>query len=251
MPERAQPDGTVLLVRVEPAACSFGEPLLELALERPGVEMDAEALERRLDLRQHRGHGVAVQLGQRVHVLTLVAVLRRLLAAADGVHGCPELLHLRAGVVVVVLALDLVPGQLEQSRDGVADRAVPGRGDGDRAGRVRRDHLDLDALPRLRPGGSEARPRAEDLAQRLAVPLARQPQVDEARPGHLPRARPPAARPPARPAPPRSPAAGACAHRPAAARRWSRTRRGPGRTGARARRRCPRALPVPVPGVRD
>src|SRR5256885_2367794 len=81
-------------------------PPLELALERPRVEPDPEALQRALDLLQHHGHGIALQAGELVDVRAPVAVLRRLLAAPSRLHRRPEALHLRASVVVVVLALD-------------------------------------------------------------------------------------------------------------------------------------------------
>src|SRR5205823_489210 len=126
------------------------QPQLELALERPRVEVDPEALERSLDLLQHRRNGIARRAGQLLDVGPAVAVLRRLLAAPPRLDGGPEPLHLSPRVVVVVLALDLVGRELEQARDRVAVRAVPRRRDGERAGRVRRDHLDLDALPSLR-----------------------------------------------------------------------------------------------------
>ena len=58
--------------------------------------------------------------------VAVIAVLRRLLPAPHRLDRRAESLHLRAGVVVVVLALDLVAGELEQPRDGVAVRPVPG-----------------------------------------------------------------------------------------------------------------------------
>ena len=111
--------------------------------------MDTEALEGRLDLLEHprqRVPRLARELGD---VLAAVAVLGRLLAAANRLDGFPKAPHLRAGVVVVVLALDPMPGELEQARDRVAVRSVPGRRDGDRASGVRGDELDLDLLGRV------------------------------------------------------------------------------------------------------
>ena len=123
---RAGPDGAVLLVGVEPRQ-ELGQPLLELALLRPAVEMDPEALERLLDLRQHQRHGVAAQRREVGDVGALVAVLGRLLATPARLDRGAEELHLAAGVVVVVLALDVVAGELEQPRDRVAVGAVAGR----------------------------------------------------------------------------------------------------------------------------
>ena len=82
---------------------------LDDALPLEGVEVDAEPLERRLDLPEHPRDGVALLAGELGDVLAPVAVLRRLLAAPDGVDGGAEEVHLRAGVVVVVLALDVWP----------------------------------------------------------------------------------------------------------------------------------------------
>ena len=103
--------------------------------------------------------------GELGDVLAVVAVLGRLLAAPHRLDRRAEAVHLRARVVVVVLALDLVPRELEQARDRVAVGAVPCRRDGDRAGRVRRHHLDLDALLRRRP----SRRRTPSPASRIAA----------------------------------------------------------------------------------
>ena len=122
--------------------------------------MDAEALERLLDLLEHRRHGVARKLRQLADVVALVAVLGRLLPAPDRLDRLAELVHLRARVVVVVLALDLVAAELEEAGERVADRAVPRRGDDDRPGRVRRDHLDLHPLAPLGEAAAERPARA-------------------------------------------------------------------------------------------
>jgi hypothetical protein len=144
----ARPDGAVLLVGVQSREV-FGQALLELALQHPRIEVDAEALEARLDLFQHPGNRIVVARGELGDVVAPVAVLGRLLAAPDSLDRGVEALQLRAGVVVVVLARDLVARELELARDRVADRAVPARGDGDRPGRVGRDHLDLQRLRAL------------------------------------------------------------------------------------------------------
>ncbi len=147
--------------------------------------MDAKALERGLDLLPHARHGVAVVLGQLGDVVPEVAALRRLLAAATRLDGLAELVHLGAGVVVVVLARHVVPRVLEEPRHRIAVRPVPCRGDRDRPGRVRRDHLDLHPLGLVRETRSVAIARVEDLAQRFPVPGRREPEVDEARAGDL------------------------------------------------------------------
>jgi hypothetical protein len=132
--------------------------------------VDPEALQRRLDLLQHLRHRVAVEGGEVANVIPLVAVLRGLLPVPNGRDRGAETLHLRAGVVVVVLALDLVPRELEQPRDRVADGAVASRRDRNRPGRVGRDHLDLHLLALLRRAGAIVRACGQDLAERLAEP---------------------------------------------------------------------------------
>ncbi len=125
------------------------QPPFELALGRPRVEVDAEPLERPLDPSHHRRDRVTRLGGDLRDVGAVVAVLGWLLARANRVDRGAEPVHLGARVVVVVLALDVVAGELEEPRDAVAERAVPGRCDGDRARRVRGDHLDLDLLDRI------------------------------------------------------------------------------------------------------
>src|SRR5215831_9642834 len=97
---RAGPDRSVLLVRVETRQELVQVPL-ELALLRPAVEVDPEAVERLLDLLQHSGDRVSRARRELVDVGTPIAVLGWLLPAPPRLHGGPELLHLRAGVVVV------------------------------------------------------------------------------------------------------------------------------------------------------
>ena len=59
------------------------------------------------------GTGSPSSRGQLLDVLAAVAVLGRRLAASQRFDRGAEELHLTAGVVVVVLALDLVPGEGE------------------------------------------------------------------------------------------------------------------------------------------
>ena len=178
------PDRAVLLVRVN-LGQQLGHALLQLALERPGAEVDPEALERCLVLRQDGGYRIALDLRQLLDVRAAVAVLRSLPAFAHRLDGGPEELHLPARVVVVVLALDVVPGELEQPGDGVAVGAVAGGGDDDRARRVRGDHLDLDVLAPFGLAAAVAASGPEDLRERLAVPVPAEPEVDEPRAGDL------------------------------------------------------------------
>ena len=108
--------------------------------------MDAETLHRLLDRREHLRDRIAFLSCKLDDVLALVAVLGHGLAAAKRVDRRAEAVHLRARVVVVVLARDIVAREREEPRDAVAVGAVARRGDDDRAGRVCGDHLDLHAL---------------------------------------------------------------------------------------------------------
>ena len=65
--------------------------------------------------------------GQLGHVVAVIAVLGRLLAARPGADRLAEAAHLSAGVVHVVLALHAVPGVLEDAAERVAVRAVARR----------------------------------------------------------------------------------------------------------------------------
>ena len=207
--------------------------------------MDAEALERCLDLFQHPRHRVALERGETRDVVAVVAVLGRLLPPADRLDRCAEALHLGACVVVVVLALDCVAARTREARDGVAVRAVPRRGDRDRPGRVRRDHLHLHALGVLGRATAEAVPsrsrraprRRRVASHRLTKPgpaTSARSRLGPSRGfGDLLR-RPPRAAPRPR----------------AAARRWSRSRRARPRPAARARRRRPAMLGERAASVR-
>ncbi len=172
MRARARPQRAVLLERVEQRD-RLGDLELDRALPLPRVEVDAEALERRLDPLEHDRNRVAVELRELSDVVALVAVLGRLLAAPRRLDGGCETLHLSARVVVVVLALDLVPREREHASDSVAVRPVPRRRDGDRPGRVRRDHLDLNAFRLRRRSRPEAAVRARDLRDAGSQPCVR------------------------------------------------------------------------------
>ena len=179
------------LVRAQTApSASYGIELgdrsrdlgLDDRLPLPRVDPDPEPQESRLDLAQHPRHGVSVRVRELVDVGTVVAVLGGLLATPARGHRLTEPLHLPAGVVEVVLLLDRVGGEREQSSHAVAVRAVPRRADRERAGRIRRDELDLDPLGRRgRPRAVVAR-RGEHLRERLAVPGLTHREVEKPRP---------------------------------------------------------------------
>ena len=164
---------------VSSRAIASGISLLDAALELPRVEVDAEALERRLDPLEHGRHGIAGKRRELGDVLALVAVLGWLLPAPHRLDRGVKALHLRAGVVVVVLALDVVAGECQKPRDRVAVRAVSRRGDRDGPGRIRGHHLDLDPLPLDGRGGPERLSRLADLPHAVREPGVRQPEVHE------------------------------------------------------------------------
>jgi hypothetical protein len=175
---RAKPDGAVLLVRLEPRE-ELREPRLELALERPRVDVDPEALQRALDPAQHLRNCV-VRCGRELRdVRAAVAVCGRLLAAPGGLDGLAEALHLGARVVVVVLAFDRVAGEREQPRDAVAVDAVAGSGDDDRTSRIGGDELHLDALGRSGRAAAVLLAGGEYLPERFTIDRRCDPEVDE------------------------------------------------------------------------
>jgi hypothetical protein len=143
--------------------------------------VDPEALQALLDPAEHGRHGVALERGELLDVVAGVALLGRRLTPPRCLDGRAEALHLRAGVVVVVLALHLVPREGEEARDRVPVGAVPGRRHRDRAGRVGRHHLDLDAFARRRRAAAEVGARRDHLPERLGEPGGREPEVEEPR----------------------------------------------------------------------
>ena len=147
--------------------------------------MDPEALERGFDLLEHGSDRVGVELRELPHVVAVVSVHGRIFSPPDRIDRGPKAVHLRAGVVVVVLALNRVTRECEHSRERVPVGRVSCVRDVDRTGRVRRDHLDLEALPRCGPARPVVAARGEHLRERVAVPLHSDPDVDEPGPGDL------------------------------------------------------------------
>ena len=128
------------------------------------------------------GTGSPACLGELAHVVAVVAVLRHRLAPTKRLDGRAEALHLRAGVVVVVLALDRITAEGEKPCDAVAVGTVPGGGHDDRPRRVGRDQLDLDPRRAHRPAAAVVLPH---LAERLDEESVSEAEVDEPRPGDL------------------------------------------------------------------
>ena len=178
---RARPDRPFRFIGVQ-VRQHAGDFLLDLALMAPAVDRNSELRDLLPNLLEHVLDRIDVECGELVDVLPLVAALGRLLTTPTCFDGGAEKLHLPAGVVEVVLALDLVTRVGEQSRDRVAVGAVPCGAYGQRPGRIRGDQLDLNPLTSFGSPGAVCR---SDLAQRLGQPLGRDPQIHEPRAGDL------------------------------------------------------------------
>ena len=157
--------------------------------------MDAEALQGRRDRLEHqldagrssasRSAGPSALGGELarelVDVVALVAVLGRLRRRASAPRSTRRSADLAAGVVDVVLALDLVAGELEQPRERVAVGGVAAARRGQRPGRVGGDELDEDPLGLAAAPGRRARRRRRAGRRRPPVPAVGEEEVDEAR----------------------------------------------------------------------
>ena len=143
-----------------------GDPafVMEARLARPDIEPDAEGRQAGLDpfadtagrplpddalrvcpLARRRRPDVIGQLGREVaDVGAVVAVIGDRLAAPEGRDRGPEVPHLPAGIVEVVLARDPLTACLEDAAQQVTDECASGVADVERAGRVGRHELDVD-----------------------------------------------------------------------------------------------------------
>ena len=112
----------------------------------------------------------------------MIAVLRHRLAPTKRLDGRAEALHLRAGVVVVVLALDRIPAEGEKPCDAVAVGTVPG---GDTTigpvGLAETSSTWIRARAR-RPASAVVLPHLAECLEEESVSEA---EVDEPRPGDL------------------------------------------------------------------
>ena len=183
--DRARPERAVLLVRVEPRQ-QLGQPLLDLALARPRVEVDAEALERLLDLlAASPATGSPGSRASSSMYVAVVAVLGRLLPAPHRLDRRAEAVHLRAGVVVVVLALDVVPAN--SSRRATESPYAPFRADATVIGPVGfADTISTWTRSAARPSRRRTPSPASRIArERVDEPRVGEEEVDEARAGDL------------------------------------------------------------------
>ncbi len=124
-------------------------------------------------------------VGHLDEVLALVAVLGRLLAAVAREQRRGERVELVAGVVQVVLAVHLGALRGEQVGDRVADRDPAPAAGVERAGRVRRDELEVDALAGQRSAWPYRSPCATTARSTSCSQVGREVEVDEARAGDL------------------------------------------------------------------
>ena len=196
-PERrgAQPARALVLVHVLAELLEHAVDravVVHGALREEAVEVDAKPVERALDplhhvldaehgelLRRRAPRRRSISAASSRDVLALVAALGRLLAAGAGADRLAEQPHLRAVVVDVVLALDLVAGELEQARERVADRGAARRRDRHRPGRVRAD--ELDEHPLAAAAAAEVVALGDRVGDGAVEPALAHEQVEEAR----------------------------------------------------------------------
>ena len=169
----------------------------EVAADHAEHVLHRPVAEERQPLRLRRVEEAPAELvGQRradlLHVLARVGLGRedhgpaeRLLVAE--VDRAGQGLHLGAVVVDVVLAGHVVAGPAEQALHPVAGDGVAAVADVHGAGGVGRDVLDDDLLPLPDRGPAVAGAGRHRPLQRPQPEVRVEPQVDEARPGHLER----------------------------------------------------------------
>ena len=102
-----------------------------------------------------------------------------------GADGVAEYAHLASAVVEVVLARDLVPRRLQQTREHVADHRLAPVAQGQRAGGIGGHELDLGAQAPAGLGAAEFRSEFQHETHQVLPAGLRQPQVQEARSGDL------------------------------------------------------------------
>ena len=199
--------------------------------------------------RRRRELVLALVLGREIdEVLARVAVLRQRDRLAQRLaqarlERARERLELVAGVVDVELRRHRRALRPQEARERIADRRRARVDDHQRAGRVGRDELEADALPRLVLAAPVRGAIREDLAERAGAPRRGEEHVEEAGAGDLE---------PLHLGPRREvlhDGLGDLARRaawrraPAPSRRWWRSRRA--RSGAAPPRRSPRSTAIP------
>ena len=206
----AEPHGAALFVDVAVLAQPLDRPLdpallVQAALAGPYVEVDTEPFETRFDHRPDPGSGPTPQdarpvgiggrrrcpdivrhgRGQVGDVGPLVSVLGDWLALADGQDRGTEVVDLPARVIEVVLAGDLLPADLEDPAEQVADERPARVTDRQRAGRVGGHELHVDPPWTDRGDPAPGRGLLVDAVDDRGERVAPEAQVEEARRRHL------------------------------------------------------------------
>ncbi len=184
--------------------------IIETLLAVPVVEPDPEGLQIVANPAQHLGHTEAgacserrvriklgdariggVQLGRQIaNIFALIAVFGESMRhaaqfAQARVNRAAERRHLVAGVVDVILALDIEARGAQHFGDRVAHGGAASVPDVQRPGRVGADELDLHLLSLAKPGSSEALLFGHDAVEHC-IPAGRsQEKIDEAGAGDL------------------------------------------------------------------
>ena len=175
----------------------LAEPAVEVHAEQSQVAADliehaAQALRaegigrcRRIEVQELLAPIPGDRLRQVDHVAPHVAPRREVGLASEVLpvarhERLAEDAHLRPGVVDVVLALDVVAGGLQHAGQHVAQHRAAAVADLQRAGGVGRDELHLQRLPGAQIDRAPGVRRGQHRVDLRALPVGRQPQVDEA-----------------------------------------------------------------------
>jgi hypothetical protein len=116
-----------------------------------------------------------------VDVVAAIAVFGYGLATPQRRHRSTELVDLAAGVVEVVLARHLLPARLEDSTEQVTDEGAAGVTDRERAGRVSRNELHVDAARRDRFDATPGSGVGQDPIDHRLEGTGLDPDIEEAR----------------------------------------------------------------------
>ncbi|MDQ1137481.1 hypothetical protein QE410_002280 [Microbacterium sp. SORGH_AS 1204] len=192
MAELAQPrDGAV-----------DGAGVVQIVLVEVHVEVDAELVQRLLDLAEHEGHaelaeglllgirlegvdvsvvGLGHALRDVVDICTAITVFGRRVTLVSGDEAAGEAIDLGAVVVEVILAGDLGALRRQDAREGIAEGGPAGAAEVDRTGRVRADEFEVDNLVGAGVVGAERAALLDDRLGESACRRGIQADVDEAR----------------------------------------------------------------------
>ena len=201
----AEPEGAVSVLDVSRLAQSFDRRLCKARLPQPVlvvplVVADVDARDGGLNAIHHpfdRVHPelwlglirrklfdvrqvVARHLRELFHVVARVAAFGRLEAVQSREDREPKPARLQVVGVDVVLALHVVPGELEETTDRVAEGYAASVTDVQRSGRVDAAELDLQALAAAHVARAVTAGGRRDLAHEAAKPVLGEAEVDVA-----------------------------------------------------------------------